>query len=680
MQRTSHLFAPRKLALLVAAALSGTAYADLSQQWVGVPITFERNDGQFPAEVLFASRGRQGVLAVRSGELAVNALRLRLAGANLAPEVAPIHPLVTRSHYYVGNKPANFVTNVPHYGELQVKDVYPGVDMLLHGRDGTLEYDFVVAPGADPKDIRLDLRGADDIVLDVDGNLLLGRDDARLTQHAPVAYQEDGGGRRAVPASFELVEGAEGPEALIKLGAYDPALPLTIDPAIAYSTYVGSSGTDGGTIVRLDPGGNLYFTQLGASGGVDPIVVSKLDPSTNTLVYQTSFGGHGSGTANDLAVGGPGQKTVYVAGTTRALDFPVLPPKSDASSDAFVAVLAPSGMLANTRLIGGSGSDSGNAIGLDSSGNVYVAGTTSSRDLPVTVGPTRLGGTVGASGSDGFVAKLDPSLGVLYLRFLGGSGEDDINSLAVDDLSQAIVAGTTFSRDFPQVSAGAPTSPPPAFAGQSRGFASKLTSDGTALIYSEFVGGSSFSAESVAFDPTTGDAIVGGVTARNDLVPAPSRPFGGSFDAYIVRIDPTGTPTFSTYLGGSGNDLLEAVGVDKFGNIFATGSTRSTNFPVVNGLAGQTPPAAGTSNAFVTRLGGSASSIDFSTYLGGSGNETGFSLDFGKNGSVWVGGFTSSTDFPTVNAFRATRSGPSDGFITNIDGFTPGRGRGRGPP
>ena len=136
MQRPSHLpFAPRKLVLLVALALSGTAYADVSQQWVGLPITFERNDGQFPADVLFAARGRQGMLAVRSGELAVNALRLRLAGANLAPEVEPIHPLVARSHYYVGNRPADFVTYVPHYGELQVKDVYPGVDMLLHGRE-----------------------------------------------------------------------------------------------------------------------------------------------------------------------------------------------------------------------------------------------------------------------------------------------------------------------------------------------------------------------------------------------------------------------------------------------------------------------------------------------------------------------------------------------------------------
>ncbi len=673
MKRTPYFpFVPRKLTLLVALAFSGAAYADVSQHPAGLPITFERNDGQFPAEVIFASRGRHGLLALRSGELGVNGLAVRLAGANPAPEVEPLHALVTRSHYYVGNNAANFVTDVPHYGELQVKDVYPGVDMMLHGRDGSLEYDFVVAPGARPADIRLDLRGADEVGLDAEGNLLLGRGDGRLMQHAPVAFQLDAGGRHAVPAAFEIVEGTEGPEARFMLGAYDPALPLTIDPTIAYSTYVGSSGNDGGTIVRSDNSGDLFFTQLGASGSTDPIVVTRLDPSTNTVVYQTSFGGHGSGTANDLALDG---HTAYVVGTTRALDFPAVPPKADATADAFVAVLGPHGNLHNARLIGGSGSDSGNAVGLDSSGNVYVAGTTSSRDLHVTVGPSVLGGVIGSSGSDGFVAKLDPSLTVLYLRYLGGSGEDDINSLTVDASDQAIVAGTTFSRDFPVVNAGAPTSPPPASASVPRGFATKLTTDGTALVWSEFVGGSSFSADSVAFDPNTGEAVVGGVTAAGDLVPSPARGFAGGFDGYVVRIDGTGTPTYSSYLGGSGNETLEAVAVDKFGNIFITGSTNSGNFPVVNGLAGQLAPPPGTSQAYVTRIDGTGA-IDFSTYLGGSGNDGGFSLDLGKQKSVWVGGFTNSVDFPTVTPYRGTRSGPSDGFITNIDGFTRGRGHG----
>ncbi|HET9650658.1 MAG TPA: SBBP repeat-containing protein, partial [Usitatibacter sp.] len=673
MKRTSQLphprpFARRRLALLVAAALSGTVHAHTAEL-LGIPISFERNDGQYPADVLFVSRGLQGTLALRSGEVAITPrhdllagrepVRLRLAGANLAPEVQPLHALATRSHHYVGN--VDRFENVPHFGELQVKDVWPGIDMMLHGRDGALEYDLVVAPGADPKDIRIDLRGADRVALDAQGNLQLIRADEMLTQHAPLAYQGEGAQRHAVDARFELVEGAEGPEARVVVGSYDPAVALTVDPVIGYSTYVGSSGDDGGTIVRVDPQGNLYYTQLGASGSVDAVVVSKLDPATNTLQYQTSFGGHGFNTGSDIALGGAGSTTAFVVGTTRAADFPVVPVKPDGTNDAFVAVLAPDGTLTNTRLLGGSGTDFGTSIVLDAAGSVYVAGSTQSVDFPVTVGPHLNNGLGGSGGQfDGFVAKLDPATLVpAYVRYVGGSGDDRINDLAVDATGQAIVAGTNFSSGFPQVNVGSPASPAPPF-GQARGFAAKLSSDGASYVFAEYVGGTSLSADSVAFDPSTGDAVVGGSIASTGLVPASTRPFGGSFDAYIVRLDAVGNPTFASYLGGSGNDLMGAVAVDRVGTVFVTGLTRSTNFPVVDGLAGQTAPIAGTTNAFVTRF--TAGTVDFSSYLGGSGNDNGTSLAIGVDGALYVGGFTGSSDFPTVNPFRATRQGRSDGF------------------
>ena len=670
-------FAPRRLAFLVALVLAGAAYTEsdpsaapaTAVELRGLPITFERNDGQYPAEVLFVSRGLRGALALKSTEIAVSPrpdahggepMRLRLRGANLAPEVETSRPLATRSHHYRGRER---VEHVPHFGELQVRDVYPGIDMVLHGRDGSLEYDFVVAPGADPKSIRIDLGGADRVALDAQGNLNLTRGNQRLTQHAPVAYQGEGAQRRNVEASFELVEGAEGTEARFVLGAYDPAIPLTVDPTIKYSSYVGSSGGDGGTILRVDSRGDVYFTQLGASGSVDAVVVNKLDPNSNSLVYSTSFGGHGSATGNDLALGGPAGTTLYVAGTTRALDFPVVPPKTDFTSDAFVAVLAPSGALAQTRLIGGSGGDLGTAIALDAAGNVYLAGSTDSRILGTTVGPP-LNGTAFTPGTDGFVAKLDPALATLYLRYVGGSGfgGDTINSIAVDDLGQAIVVGTTFSGNFPQVNVGAPASPPPSAIGQPRAFASKLTSNGAAYVYSQFVGGTSFSGDSVAFDPATGDAVVAGTIANGGLVPAPASPYRGSFDAFILRINGAGTPTFATYLGGSSNDLPEAVMVDD-GAIYVTGSTRSLDFPVVDALS-VGAARKGLSDAFVTRLVGGV--VDFSTYLGGTGDETGTSLAIDPQKGVWIGGFTSSLDFPVQHPFRASRFGPSDGFITQI--------------
>ena len=680
MKRTPSVpFAARRLAVLVALALGASAYPEsdpaaapaTAVELRALPITFERNDGQYPAEVLFVSRGLRGALALKSTEITVSPrpdgvggdpMRLRLRGANLAPEVEPARPLATRSHHYRGRERFE---HIPHFGELQVRDVYPGIDMVLHGRDGALEYDFVVAPGADPKSIRLDLGGADNVALDPQGNLNLTRGAQRLTQHAPVAYQGEGAQRRNVAASFELVEGSEGPEARIVLGAYDPAQPLTVDPTLKYSSYVGSSGGDGGTILRVDPRGDVYFTQLGASGGIDAVVVNKLDPNSNTLVYTTSFGGHGFSTGNDLALGGAAGTTLYVAGTTRALDFPALPPKTDFSSDAFVAVLAPSGALTQTRLIGGSGGDVASGITLDAAGNVYLAGSTDSRTLGATVGPP-LNGNFFTPGTDGFVAKLDPTLATVYLRYVGGSGfgGDTISSIAVDDLGQAMVVGTTFSTNFPQVNVGAPASPPPSGIGQPRAFAAKLTGNGAAYVYSQFVGGTSFSGDSVAFDASTGDAVVAGTIANAGLVPPPASPYRGNFDAFILRINGTGVPTFATYLGGSSNDIPEAVLVDE-GAIYVTGVTRSADFPVVDEPAGG-GARNGLSDAFVTRMIGAT--VDFSTYLGGTGDETGFSLAMDPQRGVWIGGSTNSLNFPTQHPFRASRFGPSDGFITQITG------------
>ena len=673
-------FAPRRLPLLVALALAGPAMA------ASIPISFERNDGQYPADVLFVSQGLQGTLALRAGEIAIagrrapggEPLRLRLAGANPTPEVLPGAATGAQSHHYIGT---SRIEHVPHYGELQLKDVYPGVDMVLHGRDGALEYDLVVSPGADPKDIRLDLRGAEGVGLDSQGNLQIVRGGETLVQHAPVAYQGEGAQRRGVEARFELLEGAEGPEARIVVGAYDTAATLTVDPVIGYSTYVGSSGGDAGAVARLDNSGDVYYAMLGGSGSVDAVVVTRLDPNSNAIKYQTSFGGHGFNVATDLQLGGKGGRTAYVSGTTRALDFPSATPKADTSSDAFVAVLAADGTLSNTRLIGASASDTGVALALDNNGFVYLAGNTTSHDLGATVGPPlNLGASGGAFpgsvAADGFVAKLDPAtLATVYLRYVGGSGSDSLGGIAVDDAGRAVVAGMNIFSGIPQVNAGAPTSPPPLAFGEPRGFVAKLSADGASYVYSEYVGGRSFSADAVAFDPTTGEAVVVGTTSSNTLVPAPAAPFHGSFDVFVVRVDDAGTPTYATYLGGSGNDLPEAVAVDRQGLVYVTGVTRSLDFPTVNALTGHGGSRNGPTDAFVTRY--NAGTIDFSTYLGGSGDDTGTSLDVSIKGEVWVGGFTQSIDYPTVTPWRAARFGPSDGFITQIDGFPKGRGGGK---
>ena len=672
----AHIPSRRKLALMVAAVF-GAAWQPADavaigprgpSDWRGLPITFERNDGQHEAPVVFTSRGPHGVLALRAGEIlllprngneiAVPA-KLKLAGANPSPEIASLQPLVTRSHYYTGNAQ---VTNIPHFAELRMKDVYPGIDVDLHGRTGTLEYDFVVAPGADPRDIRLDLRDAKGARIDGEGNLVLDFDGQTLVQRSLVAYQDIDGERRYVAAEFKLADG----EARIALGDYDHGAPLTVDPVIAYSSYVGSSGNDTYAIARANTTG-IYFVTRQYDGGNYDVVASKLDPATNTLIYETHFGGGGYTlpTAAVLGASGTADDDFYIAGYTDAPDFP-LTPATPGNTDAFVVGLGPGGTIQHAALIGGSGADWAYAMAVDAGGAVYIAGSTNSPDLPVTTGlPFNRGSVLGTCSppycTDGFVAKLSSTLVPQYVRYLGGSGDDILNSVAVDPSGQAVVAGWTTSNNLP---------PAPAFGPQiaptgTRAFAAKLGADGSSLLYCEYVGGSSAYASGVAVDPITLDAFVGGVIANASLFPASTRPYGGGVDGFIVRLRSDGVPTYGTYVGGSGDDFLHEMTIDEQGAVYVTGGTLSMDFPQVAPIAGLPPPTGGR-DVFVARLRDAV--LDFSTRINGNDSEEAGTIS-ANGGTVYISGYTYSTDFPVVTPLRATRSGASDGFVTKITGL-----------
>ena len=672
-----HPFACRKLVALIAAALSGSPYAHndssaISAQLLSLPITFERNDGQFPAEVLFASRGRHGTLMLRAGEMAISPrlelgharepVRLRMLGANLAPEVQPQRALVTRSHYYTGARP---IEDVPHYGELRVKDVYPGIDVALHGRDGVLEYDFVVAPGADPRDIRIDLGGIESAYVDGQGNLRFEHQGQMLAQQAPIAYQGEGGERRPVPAHFELVEGPEGPEARIALGAYDTGSQLTVDPVLAYSTYVGASGGDG-MHVKADPAGNLYFSYREAVGGAR--VLAKLNPATNTFGYKTFFGGNGFTNVNAIVLGASGsQVTPYIAGDTSSTDFPNA--GAPLNYDGYVARFSPTGtFLGGTRIagFGGSGDEFARALCIDGTGFLYAAGTTNSANFPTTSGQVRNGSGNPTATTDAWMIKLNSGFFPSYRRLLGGTGNEFINGCAVDSLGQLIVVGSTASTDFPL--AGPSGSPPPQ-PGSTRAFATKLTVDGTSSLYSSFIGGSATSASGVALDPATGQAVVVGSINGPSLLPASSVPYaGGASDGYILRLGASGTPISGMFIGGGGTDGINAVAVSDQGDVYVTGSTNSINFPVVNAPPGMGVLHGGAGqDAFITRVRGGA--VDFSMYLGGGGDEFALAITPDMTGSVYVGGGTNSTDFPTVNPLFATRQFFADSYLAKVSGL-----------
>ena len=376
-------------------------------------------------------------------------LRLGFVGANPKPVIEGLEPLGGHSNYFLGNDPAKWRTGIPHYGRVRVKELYPGIDLVLYGNPQQLEYDFVVAPGADPGQIRLSLSGAEAVRLDAAGDLVLDLPGGTLTQRAPTVYQDHDGERRLVEGGYRLLSPSEEqsgavPElafapntpALIgfQVAAYDPDAALVIDPELVYSTYLGGSDDDHGYDIAVDAAGNAYVTGATWSsdfptanalypsygGGDWDAFVAKLNADGTALVYSTYLGGSGTDHGYGIAVDGAGN--AYVTGDTGSLDFPTanaLYPNIGGTADAFVTKLNADGTaLVYSTFLGGGGVENGYGIAVDAAGNALVTGRTGSPDFPIAnaLYPAQVGGF------DAFVAKLDANgTALVYSTYLGGS-------------------------------------------------------------------------------------------------------------------------------------------------------------------------------------------------------------------------------------------------------------------
>jgi len=611
-----------------------SAKHQVTASYGNLPLSFEANQGQTDPQVKFLSRGRgyslfltatEAVLALQglnggasrarvpdgqaqpagpasSVAPVASLLRIRLAGANPAGEIRGEKELPGKSNYFIGNDPSKWRTSVPHYGKVRYELVYPGVDLVYYGTPastGQLEYDFVVAPGADPGAIGLAFDGASRLELDSQGDLVISltADGARVTGdssgftdqdlrlHKPVIYQETGGGRREISGGYVLTNEHE---VSFRVAHYDASLPLVIDPVLVYSTYFGGSG--------------------------------------NSLAV---IGDKGSAIALDAA------GDAYVTGSTSSNDFPTTPGAFQAALgsrnyvNAFVTKLNATGtaLVYSTYLGGSFGSfDGGSAIALDSAGNAYVTGSTSSNDFPTTPGAFQ---TTLRGRSNAFVTKLNPTgSALLYSTYLGGSGFDVGSAIALDSAGNAYVTGSTSSNDFP-TTAGVFQS---ILRGPANAFVTKLNATGTALVYSTYLGGSGTvlpgiatgdQGSAIALD-AAGDAYVTGSTTSADFPTTPGafqaalRSSGGG-NAIVTKLNATGTAlVYSTYLGGSRFDAGNAIALDSAGNAYVTGSTHSSDFPTTPG-AFQAALRSSDGNAFVTKLNATGTALLYSTYLGGSG-------------------------------------------------------------
>jgi Beta-propeller repeat len=695
-----------------------TIRSRVSSVYHKLPLSFEVNQGQTDKQVKFMSRGNnyslfltptQAVLAfsqpsktdkqvVKPQKQAKGAvLRMEWVGGNRTPQILGLQPLPGKSNYFTSQNPQNWHAKISNYAKVQYRSVYPGIDLVYYGNQKHLEYDWVVAAGADPRQIRLKIAGADRLEVDRRGDLVLHTKTGEIRQHRPRIYQQVNGQKKTVQGHYLLLGKNE---VGFAIASYDRSKVLTIDPVLSYSTYLGGSSADIGFSVAVDIRGNTYITGTTFSPDfpVSPsafdktfdsndvardgdIFVAKLNASGTALLYSTYLGGskgeNGSSIATDL------QGSAYVTGATNSTDFPISRRAFDkslnGSLDAFVTKLSAKGdlLLYSTYLGGRDDSfDQGFGIAVNNLGNAYVTGRTSSPTFPTT--PNALSHALNGF-SDAYVTKLNyQGSQLLYSSYLGGSGSEDGSDIAVDALGRAYVTGGTSSFDFPTTSGAFDRS----FNGGVDVFLTKLNleqSGSSSLLYSTYLGGSNDDggdddAENVALD-IRGNAYVIGRTFSSDF-PTTSDAFdrnlSGSNDVFVAKLNLSlsslNSLVYSTYLGGSGdNDFSEGIAVDKKGNAYVVGFTDNADFPT-------TPDAfdsnlSGIYDGFITQLNVTGDRLLYSTYLGGDSFDQAEDVAVDILGNAYVVGGSESSNFPvTSNTLDETLNGSADAFITKISG------------
>jgi hypothetical protein len=696
----------------------------LAKSFGKLPLSFEPNAGQTDQRVRFLSRGKGYTLFLTGTEAVLaspkpaptpstaptnRVLRMKLVGANVHAAVSGAKELPGKSNYFIGKDPSKWRSNVPTYAQVRYRAVYPGVDLIYYGtQGGQLEYDFVVAPGANPSAIKLNI-AADThnathaerhlpLRIAANGDLVVGADGTEIRMHKPVVYQNEAevtergseNGRALREGHFVLTSSNQ---VGFALGPYDHAKPLIIDPVLSYSTYLGEGG---GTFtiahgIVVDSSGNTYVTGSTNSasfpttpnsfqpvfGDGGDAFITKFAPSGSTLVYSTYLDGSDGAAGNGIAVDASG--AVYVTGETSSTDFPTLNPIQAAlapgsTENAFLTKLAPSGAaLVYSTYYGGSGDTTALAIAVDASGDAYLTGRTLT-GFPVVnaLQPTYGGDT------DGFVAKFNAAgSAVVYATYLGGSGGDYGVSIAADSSGNAYVAGSTTSTDFPTVA------PFQAANGtllnQGTCFVAKLNATGSALVYSTYLGGSKSDLPNGIAVDGSGNAYVAGFTSsadfptRNPLqatnLAAPNQGNNG----FVTKFNPAGSAlVYSTYLGGSFTDQIDAIAIDSAGNVYVAGTTDSSDFPSVNPLPQSEGGSFGVT--FISEINAAGSALIFSTHFGTNslgqpnspGEDSPSAITVDAAGSIYLTGQTNSTAFPTLNPFEATLTGNTEAFVAKF--------------
>jgi endonuclease/exonuclease/phosphatase family metal-dependent hydrolase len=594
--------------------------------------------------------------------------RLIFLHANENPEMVPLDLTEHRVNYFIGGDKDKWKSNISTSKVVLYKNLYKNIDLKVYGAERQIEYDWIVKPGGNPEEITFIYKDVKATKIDDERNLLVETLFGQLLHKKPLSYQVIDGERMEVDVSFRPI----GKDTYgFKVNAYEKDYDLIIDPLVlTYSTYLGGSSNDWSYEIVVDSSGNAYVTgetespdfptqnafQSIHKGSFDVFVI-KLLSTGSSLVYSTYLGGGDIDEGSDIAVDSSGN--VYITGTTLSPDFPTqnaFQAEYQGEWDAFVTKLSSTGSsLVYSTYLGGNSADPGYGIAVDSSGNAYVTGGTGSPDFPIQHPYQTDQGEW-----DAFVTKLSSKgNSLVYSTYLGGGDNDEGREIAVDISGNTYIIGYTESTDFPTKNAFQADSQ-----GSSDVFVTKLSSKGRSLDYSTYLGG--FHVDDgvdIAID-SSGNAYVTGITRSPDFPTqnAFQAEYQGERDAFVTKLSSTGNSlVYSTYLGGGASDLGLDIAVDSSGNAYVTGWTESTDFPTQYPY--QTDQ--GEWDAFVTKLSSKGSSLVYSTYLGGNLRDWCEGIAVDSSGNAYVTGRTESTDFPIQYPYQ-TDQGEWDAFIAKI--------------
>lgn len=677
-----------------------------------IPLYFIKNNGQLSDKVEFYSKGiGNGIFFTKEGiyftstSLSIDKtkdlktrsdiIKLTPLNANKNILIVPEERQETKVNYFIGNNPKEWIKDIPTFGKIRYQELYDGIDVVFYGNQSQLEYDIVVKPGAELSKVAFEYEGIEELSTNEDNDLIaLLKSRDFLIFKKPIIYQEIEGKVVKLNGNYNVLKKDDKHIISFNIEDYDKQYPLIIDPIVVYSTYLGGSGDDGriditkilkSVSIAVDNAGNVYLTGYTDStdfpkinpiydkkSGID-VFVTKINSVGNSVVYSTYIGGSYDDKAHGIAVDSSGN--VYITGETTSDDFPttqnaIQKDKIDIGNvilnDAFITKINSYGnSIIYSTYLGGTKEDIGRAIAVDSSGNIYVTGETTSykSDRFPLFNPYQDDKKGFTNVKDTFISKINSSgSAFIYSTYLGSSLEDTVNSIAVDNSGNAFITGKACGSDFPLKNPYQDT-----IKDECDAYVTKIKSDGSDLIYSTLLGGNkSDEGSSITID-AYGNAYITGYTYSNNF-PVKNNIFsykdiGYYSDVFITKINPSGTDLiFSTYLGGTNTDRGYSIDVDAKGNVYVVGTTLSNNFYTRNPIQSS---KSGVVDSFLTKISPSGTEVIYSTYLGGSNYEIAESVDIDSSGNVYVAGVTNSSNFLVLNQIYNYK-GKTDVFIFKV--------------